>query len=112
MPSNDAERLIGQADVYVSAAASDGASIALLEAMALGVVPVVSDIVANRSWIEDGVNGVLVPIEPHAIADGIRRALTLDREDVHRRNLEIVTARADRDRNLGACERLLAELVK
>jgi glycosyltransferase involved in cell wall biosynthesis len=111
VPAEQAERLIARADVYISAAASDGASIALLEAMALGAIPVVSDIVANRSWIEDGVNGVLVRIEPHAIADGIRRALTLDRDDVHQRNLEIVAARADRERNLGECERLLAELV-
>jgi L-malate glycosyltransferase len=111
VPEAAAERLIASADVYVSAAETDGASIALLEAMALGTVPVVSDIVANRQWIEDGVNGVLVGIEPEAIAAGVRRALTLDRETVRRRNLELVAARGDRERNLAACEARLIELV-
>jgi glycosyltransferase involved in cell wall biosynthesis len=111
VPENDAERLIARADVYVSVAASDGASIALLEAMALGPAPVVSDIAANRSWIDDGVNGVLVSIEPQAIAEGVRRALALDRAACRERNLAIVSERADRERNLGECERLLARLV-
>jgi glycosyltransferase involved in cell wall biosynthesis len=111
LPEPVAEELIAAADVYVSAAESDGVSIALLEAMALGPVPVVSDIRANRHWVRDGVNGLLVEISPPAIADGILRALELDRADIHRRNLEIVRAQGDRDTNLGACEALLAELV-
>jgi glycosyltransferase involved in cell wall biosynthesis len=112
VPERAAEQLLAAADVYVSVAESDGASIALLEAMALGSVPVVSDIAANRLWVEDGVNGVLVDIDPTSIADGVRRALALDRADVRRRNLEVVTARADRERNLTACEARLAELVE
>lgn len=45
--------------VYVSATRSDGSSLALMEAMAAGCFPVVSNIPANRSWIVDGINGFM-----------------------------------------------------
>lgn len=54
--------LLSEADIYVSTSLSDGTSVSLLEAMAAGVFPVVSDIPANRDWIEDGKNGFLFPI--------------------------------------------------
>ncbi|MBN2171140.1 MAG: glycosyltransferase [Candidatus Krumholzibacteriota bacterium] len=48
------ERLVeelGRAGLYVSASLSDSTSVSLLEAMALGAYPVLSDIPANREWI-------------------------------------------------------------
>jgi L-malate glycosyltransferase len=47
------------ATFYLSASHSDGASASLLEAMACGLVPIVSDIPANREWITDRENGLL-----------------------------------------------------
>jgi glycosyltransferase involved in cell wall biosynthesis len=49
------------ADLYVSASHSDGSSISLLESMACGVPALVSDIPANREWVEPGVNGRWFP---------------------------------------------------
>ncbi|MDH0089861.1 glycosyltransferase [Achromobacter mucicolens] len=74
-------------DIYVSPSLSDGNSVSLMEALACGCYPVVSDIPANRSWIVDGENGRLFePTDPQALAlklgeaidgiaafDGIRR---------------------------------------
>ncbi len=57
-PGEVAEAL-RRAGVYVSTSRSDGASTSLLEAMATGLVPVVTDIEANRGWIADGKNGLL-----------------------------------------------------
>ena len=48
------------ADIYLSACYSDGSSVSLLEAMASGAVPVVTDAPGNREWIEQGKNGWLV----------------------------------------------------
>ncbi len=50
---------------YLSASLSDGASVSLLEAMACGVLPIVSDIPANREWITHGENGLLFPPGDH-----------------------------------------------
>jgi L-malate glycosyltransferase len=111
VPERRSEELIASAHVYASVADSDGVSIALFEAMALGPIPLLSDIRANRLWVRDGENGLLVDIAPDAIADGIERALELDPADVRRRNLEIVRERGDRETNLVACETMLAELV-
>jgi glycosyltransferase involved in cell wall biosynthesis len=107
----DVERYVASADAYVSVSESDGVSLALLEALSLGAVPVLSNIPANRPWVNDGETGVLVPIDPAGIARGIRQAIALDRERVAADNLAIVAERADRDTNLGVCERLIDSLI-
>lgn len=52
-------RLVNRSKIYISATQSDGTSLSLLEAMYLRCVPIVSNIVSNRSWILDGMNGFL-----------------------------------------------------
>jgi len=69
---------LARADIFVSCSRSDGASVSLLEAMACGLYPIVSDIEANRSWIgpEGGGHGDLVPLDdPDALARAIGRAI-------------------------------------
>jgi len=44
-------------DVYLSASHIDGSSVALMEAMACGCPPLVSDIPSNLEWVEDGRQG-------------------------------------------------------
>jgi glycosyltransferase involved in cell wall biosynthesis len=105
------EQFVAASDAYVSVSESDGVSLALLEALALGAVPVLSDIPANQPWVNDGHTGVLVQIEAESIADGILRAHDLDRERLAADNLAIVGERADRDTNLAACELLIDSLV-
>ena len=51
-----------RADIYVSCSRSDSTSVSLLEAMASGLFPVVSDIEGNREWIEHGQNGLLFDV--------------------------------------------------
>ena len=63
---------LDQADLYVSCSRSDGTSVSLLEAMASGLYPIVSDIEANRSWIRDRDNGMLFRLDdPASLADAI-----------------------------------------
>ncbi|MCK5547590.1 MAG: glycosyltransferase [Thermoplasmata archaeon] len=54
-------RWLNASKVYVSTSLSDGTSASLLESMACGIFPVVTNIPACREWIEDGKNGFLVP---------------------------------------------------
>jgi glycosyltransferase involved in cell wall biosynthesis len=59
-----------RADIYVSASHVDGSSVSLMEALACGTPALVSDIPANREWVEEGLNGWLFPDgDAEALAD-------------------------------------------
>lgn len=106
-----AERLLASGDVYVSTSETDGLSVSLLEALALGVVPVLTDIPANRGWVEDGVSGVLVGHSADEVAQAIVTAAGLDRATAVRVNRATVRARADRTANLERLETALRSLL-
>jgi glycosyltransferase involved in cell wall biosynthesis len=62
-------------DIYLSASLSDSTSVALLEAMAVGLIPVVSDIEGNREWIKSGTNGYLFDAgNPQSLAQALIKA--------------------------------------
>lgn len=109
-----AERL-QKVDLYVSVALSDGNNISLNEAMACGAYPVVGDIPANRQWITDGTNGVLV-YDSRSPAELAKRLLAYRRDDATVRrarqlNYEIVRTRADFAVNLGTIEQRYRQLL-
>lgn len=62
VPHDDVPDLLAPAHVYVSASASDGTSSSLLEAMATGLYPIVTNIRANQGWIRNGQNGGLFDV--------------------------------------------------
>ncbi len=62
VPHEEMSDLLTKADIYVSTSLYDGTSVSLLEAMASGAFPIVTDITSNREWIRDGENGFLVPV--------------------------------------------------
>jgi glycosyltransferase involved in cell wall biosynthesis len=63
IPHKEMPNLLAKSDIFVSTSPNDGTSVSLLEALASGTFPVVTDIPANREWIVDGDNGFLVPKE-------------------------------------------------
>jgi len=68
-------RLFCRHRIYVSTSPAEGSSVSLLEAMACGCLPVVTDIAANREWIAHGQNGLLYPAgDTEALAGEILRA--------------------------------------
>lgn len=109
MPVEAVEQRLARADVAVSLSSSDGASLAVLEAMAMGVATVLSDIPANRAWAcPEG--AVLVDPRPEAVAAGIRRAAALDKSGVIAHNRRLVLQRADRQTNLARFEDVMHAL--
>ena len=73
---NEMPNLLAQADIYVSTSLHDGTSVSLLEAMACGTFPIVTDILSNREWITDSENGFLIPTEnEHFLARRIAEAV-------------------------------------
>jgi L-malate glycosyltransferase len=92
------------ADAYVSAAAADGSSISLLQAMAVGVPPVVTDNPSNREWIDPEENGWLAEGTASAFASAIGAAVNLSAErraEMVSRNVALVEQRAHWRRNVG-----------
>lgn len=66
---------LAQAQVYVSVPDSDSFALSTMEAMAVGALPVVSDL-PSQDWIEDGENGLRVPPRNvDALAAALLRAL-------------------------------------
>jgi len=70
---------LGSADAYASASRSDGTSVTLLESMAIGLLPVVSDTVGNAEWVLNGVNGFTFAIgSPTELCAGLLAARSLN----------------------------------
>lgn len=91
-------KMLQRARVSVSVPSSDATSVSLLEAMACGLAVVVSDLPANRQWI-DAASGLLVP--PRDEAALARALLRLADEPAFaeqqgRRNREVAVQRASR----------------
>lgn len=59
VPAESVPGLLARASVFVSPALADGTSPALLEAMAAGLTPVVSDIAPNRELVSNAKDGYL-----------------------------------------------------
>ena len=103
------------ADIAVSAPSSDGTPVSVLEAIACGAAPIVSDLPSLREWITDGENGLLVPVgDASALAEAIVRLLRAPqlREQFKQRNQDIIRARADHQVEMGKMERLYLELYE
>lgn len=96
LPQEQLATHLRDADIYLSTSLSDSSPSSLREAMACGVFPVVSDIPANREWIQQGENGLLVPPrDPQMWAEQIIAVFQNPslRQDAAARNQEIVQSR-------------------
>ncbi len=97
IPHHEMPNLLAQTDIYVSTSLDDGTSVSLLEAMACGTFPIVTDIPSNREWISDGENGFLVPTDnKDALAKRILEAIRNNRllGNACQKNRKIIEERA------------------
>jgi glycosyltransferase involved in cell wall biosynthesis len=104
-----------QADLYVSTSLSDSTSVALLEAMGLGLVPVVTDIPGNREWIKDGENGFLFsPNNSQTLAEKIIFAIENfdEMNKIREKNLAIIKEKALWEDNMRKIENRFLKLTK
>ena len=72
--SEDLARSYRRSAIFVSVPVSDGTSVSLLEAMAAGCLPVLSDLPANREWVTDRSNGLLVT-DPATLGAALQSAI-------------------------------------
>jgi glycosyltransferase involved in cell wall biosynthesis len=113
---NDAlPEILSRHDVYLSASLWDGTSLSLLEAMATGLFPIVSNIQANAALLNHNVDGLL-----HKVGDADDLAKCIMQLYEHpqlaaraaRRNREKVIESADRIKNMKRLERMFEELIE
>lgn len=91
----------GRSRLAISASDVDGTPGFLTEAMAMGALPVHSDMESVREWIEDGVNGLLFPVDDvAALASCIERGLVDNAlvASAGERNWALTKERMDRNR--------------
>ncbi|TAJ12115.1 glycosyltransferase [Marinilabiliaceae bacterium JC017] len=101
-------------DVYLSASLWDGSSLSLIEALASGLFPIVSNIPANQAWVTDNINGFLHELrEPLDLANKI---LTYKENisafsQVLSMNRELVENKGNRITNMRKLEKLYHTLI-
>jgi glycosyltransferase involved in cell wall biosynthesis len=76
LPHDELLKKLPDYDIYVSCSRSDSTSVSLLEAMAAGLFPIVSDIEGNREWIRHDENGLLFTVgDSEMLGEMIKRAV-------------------------------------
>ncbi len=106
--------VLSRHDVYLSASLWDGASLSLLEAMATGLFPIVSDIRANSAWLKHNVDGLLHKVsDPDDLAKCILQLCSHPElaAGAVRRNRKRVVESGDRGTNMKRLEEIYKDLV-
>jgi len=112
--NDDLPEILSQHDVYLSASLWDGTSLCLLEAMATGLFPIVSDIKANSALLKNNSDGLL-----HKVGDADDLARCIMRLYEHpqlaagvaRRNRQKVIESANRYKNMKRLETIYEKLI-
>lgn len=81
---------------FISIPGSDATSISLLEAMSAGCIPIVSDLPANREWIINGENGIIVN---DLNENFLEKAINLNADNVKRINRDLFLEKASKNIN-------------
>ena len=108
-------KYLNAGDIYVSTSYNDGTSLCLLEAMAVGLSAVVTDVPANLEWIENGHNGF---VARRGFTDDVAEALQklVNNSSLCRtfgdRNLTIAKERADWDKNFDKMLRMFEHVLQ
>lgn len=103
VPENEMPRWLQHGDFYVSCSRTDGSSVTLLEAMAIGLPCLVTDIGGNREWIDEKTGFLFAPNDPAELGHRILEAAALDcaaRESIRIVARERVAERADFSKNV------------
>jgi glycosyltransferase involved in cell wall biosynthesis len=108
-------KLIRRADIYVSCSESDSTSVSLLEAMAAGALPVVTDIPGNREWLSNGATALMFPVgDADALSSRLVEAAANRklRADAAAANRKTVESRAVWEENMNRIERSFEALIR
>jgi glycosyltransferase involved in cell wall biosynthesis len=114
VPNDELPEILRRHDVYLSASLWDGTSLSLLEAMAMGLFPIVSDIKANAAWLNHNADGLLHKVgDARDLADCIMQLRSNPQlsVDAAGRNREKIVRSASRKANMKRLEGIYQELI-
>ena len=113
---NELPLYLAVADVSISVPSSDGTAMAILEALACEVPLIVSDLPSNHEWIEDRINGLIVPVQnQEALASSMLDVLqnrTAYRDRFKEQNRQLVHERADQEANMKKMDVIYQQLIE
>jgi len=104
-----------KSDIYISTSKSDGTSLSLLEAMAVGMPLVVTDIPANKEWVKQDFNGSFIkPDDSKSIVEVIDKMLSSPdlTKKMGMRNYLIAQKKANWDLNFNELLKLYNDCFK
>lgn len=82
--------------VFVSPMMSDGVPNSMLEAMACGMVPVMSDLESVREYVTNGINGFIFdPKSPESLYMSLQQALEATESSFRAENVQLILSRCD-----------------
>ncbi len=90
LTQKEQSELYRKSGFYYSLPTSDSTSVSLLEAMAWGCLPIVSDIPANKEWIENEKNGIIISEDNNSFLFDI----LLKNEEIMKTNRDIIFKKA------------------
>ena len=114
LPHQAVQTYLNESAISASVPSSDATAVSLLETMACGSFPIVTDLPANREWVEDKLNGLLVPVrDSQALAQAIIKALCDSdlREQARTINHQRVGSKAIWEDNMHEVEELYQKLI-
>jgi len=116
IPNDELPEYLNSADIYVSTSLSDaGLASSTAEAMACGLPVIITDFGDNKKWVEDGINGFLIPLKnPQALASKI--VYLIRNKEIRNRfghiNRQIIVDRNDWAKEMAKIEKLYESLVE
>jgi len=116
IPNDKLPQYLTTMDVYVSTSLSDaGIAASTAEAMACGLPVIVTDVADNKKWIDNGVNGFVVPVkDPKSLAEKI--IYLLQNEDIRKKfgkiNRKIIEERNNYYKEMKKMEDIYKELIR
>ena len=106
---------VASADIYVSTSLSDaGLSSSTAEAMSCGLPVIVTEDPDNRYWIEDGVNGFIIPVKsPNILAERIIKLINNKklRKEMGEKNRKIIEEKNNYYVEMGKMEKEYEKLI-
>jgi glycosyltransferase involved in cell wall biosynthesis len=105
---------VAQSKIFISLTSSDGMPLSLVEAMYLGAIPIVSNILPNQELIKNGINGFIVPINSKDLKAKIEEVLNLSNEkikEIQRYNKDLVLDKFDFEKNFNKLNTVLNKAI-